>query len=151
MRRKPVIVAILPGLWLGNLSAALDKSLLQERMISCVVNCTTDCPFIDDKTLYKIRVPVKDNGKDEEMQKYFRLFDKCTSTLKQLLTEHHVLVHCRAGQQRSAALILAFLMRYGHMTLQEALDALKRKKSDIGINFSKSLVQYQISLGMVDL
>lgn len=140
---------ILPNLWLGNINAATDSDFLLSNRISCVINCTHNRPF-PDINCKKIRVPVKDNGKEEEMDYFYSIMDKVVTMLYGLLHGHRVLVYCYAGRQRSVAVVLAFLMKYCHFTLQEAIDTLRTKREDIiGINFTKTLVQYQLYLGYI--
>lgn len=140
-------IEIVPGLWLGNLDAAMNRSFLLENRITCVINCTDDCPFVDiNMDLLKIRVPVRDNGRQEEMDKMFSLLDIVADRIQAVLRHRRILVHCLAGKQRSVAVILAYIMKYADMTLQEAIDVVRSKKSRIGINFSPALSRYQLYL-----
>lgn len=139
-------VEILPNMWLGNIYAALNVEFLKDNKISCIINCTDSCPFTEDITCKKIRIPIKDNGKEEEIHKMYTVLDKATTLVYDLLHKHRILIHCYAGKQRSVAVVLAFLMKYANFTLQEAIDVLRKKKSRIGINFSQALVLYQLDL-----
>jgi protein-tyrosine phosphatase len=52
-----------------------------------------------------------------------------------------VVVHCRAGQQRSAAVMAAYLMRKG-MGLEQAIKYIKSRKPDAfywNVNFMPAL------------
>lgn len=139
-------VEILPNLWLGNLQSALSYEFIQGHCITCVINCTEDCPFIDLPGLKKIRVPLRDTGSTQAMKNMYLLLDRSATAIYRLLPKFRILIHCYAGRQRSVSIILAFLMKYAGFSLQEALDTLRSKKPQIGINFSKALVQYQLDL-----
>ena len=95
----------------------------------------------------RIRISVKDNGEKSEIYKMYSILDKGADVIYHMLPKYVILVHCHAGRQRSASIILAFLMKYCVFTLQESIDTLQSKRSNIvGINFSQALSQYQIDL-----
>jgi dual specificity phosphatase 12 len=139
------MVEIIPGLWLGDLRTALDVEFLANNRIGCVINCTDSCPFADYSAL-SIRIPLRDNGKESEMQRMYEIMDRVVTMIYKLLPQHRVLVHCYAGRQRSVAVILGFIMKYAQYNLQESIDVLRSKKPDIGINFSPALSQYYMDL-----
>jgi len=59
-----------------------------------------------------------------------------------------VLVHCHAGQQRSAAVVAAYLMSKG-MSKNDAIRYIKSRKRDAfltGVNFDPVLTRYSASL-----
>ena len=141
-------VEIIPNLWLGNIHSATSADFMETHKISCIINCTKNREFGDlqGQVIKKIRIPIKDNGKDEEINKLYGVLDTSADLLYKLLPHHRILIHCYAGRQRSVSIVLAFLMKYGKFNLQEAIDVLQSKKTDIGINFSKALVRYQLDL-----
>jgi dual specificity MAP kinase phosphatase len=58
-----------------------------------------------------------------------------------LKNDGRVVVHCRAGQQRSAAVMAAYLMRKG-ILLDDAIKYIKTKKKDAflhSVNFMPAL------------
>lgn len=106
------------GLFLGNYQSALDSKFINDNKISVIVNCSKDLPYIydimDDHGLSRLetfRIPVNDSLMDEDfyiMEQY--LHTVIPFLLKKLLVEKkNILVHCRAGRQRSASVIAALL------------------------------------------
>ena len=59
-----------------------------------------------------------------------------------------VLVHCVAGVSRSAAVILAYLMRYHCTTLKAAYDLLADKRAMVrpNLGFWRQLIAYEETL-----
>jgi dual specificity phosphatase 12 len=89
------------------------------------------------------RLPVNDDRQPESiriMQRYLpKILDDIDS---KRIAGINVLVHCRAGQQRSAAVIAAYLMKTTHMTPDEAVSYVKSRKPDAfftGVNFYEAL------------
>lgn len=138
---------ILPGVWLGNIQSALDTHFLHDKQIKCIINCTERHPFSNDPIIeIKYRLPVKDNQNESEINKFSQLINKTVNEIKKNLSTRNILVHCYAGQQRSPAILVAFLMKYGQMDIESAISAIKSKKSDIfhpKCNFSDALIIYQ--------
>ena len=138
---------ILPGLWLGDIKASLDTTFLNNKQIQCIINCTDRHPFTDDPLIkIKYRLPVKDNNDINEIDKFYYLLDDVVSQIKKYIRSYNILVHCYAGKQRSAAVIIAYLMKYGQMDLQSAINALKSKKPDVldpQFNFEIALQIYE--------
>lgn len=114
---------IVEGIWLGDASDAMDIDTLNKHGIDSVVNCaekhTLTCaefyPFgwnylgleCDDAANYDIL------GK--HMREFIAFMDKCVGEKKK------VLVHCAAGINRSATLLIAYLVRRRGMCLKDAI------------------------------
>ena len=59
------------------------------------------------------------------------VFDGVTQLIRRKLREgDEVIVHCWAGQQRSAAVMAAYLMKYAHMSKEHAMRFIRRQKPD---------------------
>jgi hypothetical protein len=108
------------SLWLGNYKSALEPDFFLKNNISVVVNCSVDLPYIYDvidvnsyglSKLETFRIPVYDSLLDHDiyiMEQYFHTV--IPFIIKKLLKEHkNILVHCRAGAQRSAIVTAAVL------------------------------------------
>ena len=120
---------IMPRLWLGNKTAAADEAWLKQEDITVVFNCTKTLPFA--KTIRRMyRVPVDDNLEAGEIS---NLADWAAETQTKLYREYqagrHILVHCHAGMQRSAAVVAMFLSTLYGMTADEAMAYVKSKRS----------------------
>ena len=114
---------ILPNLWLGNARASMSEQFIAEKGIQVVFNCTKNLPF-SSMIPIKYRIPVDDNLEEEEI----RNMELWSSEIAfKIMAEYkqgrHILVHCMAGMQRSAASIAFMLIAHLHM---RGRDAMKR-------------------------
>ena len=136
---------IIPRVWLGNRYAALDEDFLHENKIDAVFNCTKDLPFHDSMT-NRFRVPVDDNLEANEINNMTKWSPEIAyKILREYKSGKHILVHCAAGMQRSAAAMTFFLIT---LTGEHApkLMSMIRKIRPIAFvpsaNFSKSIEYY---------
>jgi len=158
---------IMPNLYLGSIEASQDNDFIFNKQISVIVNCSKDIKntyslnllkSIDDapkeiqEWLYNnsyyikyYRIPVDDNGKEIEINNFYNY----TMNILEIICEEykkgkHILVHCLAGNQRSAAFICAFLMLIKKYTLDQSIKYLLEKKPNVfffgkTINFKDAL------------
>jgi len=123
---------VLPGLWIGDKKVALDSKWLKQNKISIVINCTKSVPFPDPSAnlSHVLRVAVEDNLESVEIEKMKKYLIPVSNKIYEWLPTHNILVHCYAGRQRSSSIILAYLVRYGGLNLDEAILLLRTKKID---------------------
>eukprot|EP00933_Yihiella_yeosuensis_P061552 TRINITY_DN64389_c0_g1_i1.p1 TRINITY_DN64389_c0_g1~~TRINITY_DN64389_c0_g1_i1.p1 ORF type:complete len:330 (-),score=59.26 TRINITY_DN64389_c0_g1_i1:143-1132(-) len=138
VRASPDMHEIRPNLWLGSLRAAQDIETLKERSITHVLT-------VGDLNLgAKQRLgPLPPSEVDPFERLLISMPDVSSSRLDRhfvastaFITEglkvgRGVLVHCHAGQSRSATLVAAYLMRVEGLTASKALDEVKLRRSRI--------------------
>lgn len=118
---------IIPGLYLGNYHAASLESI-EENKFYVIVNSTPNIPFASKKTI-NIRIPVEDDMSlysNMMMVKYIQRYLPVIH--RYLKSGKKVLIHCRAGVQRSATIVAAYLMRYHKMTIRQAISFIRDKR-----------------------
>jgi hypothetical protein len=119
---------IVPGLWLGNRTAALDQRWQGEKGIKCVFNCTKDIPFLPT-VQRKYRVPVDDNLQADEIRNLeLWSYEVVYKMTREYQTGQPLLVHCAAGMQRSAACVAMFLMATRNMNPDQAIEFIRSKR-----------------------
>jgi len=116
---------ILDHLYIGNIYAALNNDIINEHNITVVMNCSVSIPF-DESIKYKYRLSILDNETDEEIEKMTLGMDKYIDIIHtHIQNNENVLVHCKAGVQRSATIVVGYLMKYLGFELTEAIKTLK--------------------------
>lgn len=136
---------IIENLFVGNMD---DASSYRVGEYDVVVNCTKDLPF-GDPTKRNIRVPINDDPFESHL--YLKLIHE-TGVLYQirdaLKIGQKVLVHCMAGMQRSAALVVCYLIMYMGLSGEEAIQfvRIKRPIAFFGhITFERAILTFEAS------
>lgn len=165
---------IIPNLYLGSIEASQDNDFIFDNNISVIVNCTKDIkdtyslnllkPIEDapkevqnwlyDNSYYikYYRIPVDDNGKESEINNFYKYtVEILNSICDEYKKGKKILVHCLAGNQRSAAFICAFLMMYNNINLDKSILYLLGKKANVfffgkTINFKNALEKIEKDL-----
>lgn len=133
---------IIPGLFLG--SANDSKRMMHD--VDLVVNCTQNLPFHTKPGVQHIRIPVHDNGEDGEVARLAHLLSDLTilHAIHIALEQNKlVLVHCKMGQQRSAAVVAAYLMYSQLLSPSAAIAFVCSRKPDaffLKANFEAALI-----------
>ena len=158
---------ILPNLYLGSIEASQNFEFIKNNNISVIVNCSKDiddsfslnllkpieeAPKVVQDCLYDnsfyikyYRIPVDDNGKESEIINFYKYTIELLPIIKEIYNNgKNILVHCLAGNQRSASFICALIMMEKNISLQESIKLLLEKKPNVfffgsQINFINAL------------
>jgi len=162
---------VIPNLYIGSVEASTDFEFIQKNNISLIVNCSKDIEnkfslnllkpiesapkivqdWLFDNSFYikYYRVPIDDNGKKEEIDNFYKLVKELLPIIEIEYNKGKcILVHCLAGNQRSAAFICAFLMYVKKFRLEEAISYLLEKKPNVF--FFGSQINFKDSLNKLD-
>lgn len=122
------MIQIDKGLFLGNISQLTDvlPSLNENDVI---VNCTRNLNY--STSVKVIRIAVDDDESNESFQiMYNRLLSVVLFMINEISSGKNFYVHCKMGQQRSAAVCAAYLMLKYNMKVDDAINFIKSKKPD---------------------
>lgn len=118
---------IIPNIYLGNYNSSQDLDFLKKNKIKLIINCSRHIPFLQEYDCDKIRIPIDDNRifKNNDILKYNNVIDKIQAYKER---NENVLVHCRLGSQRSANIVLQYLIKYGNLNINFATEIIKNKR-----------------------
>ena len=110
------VTEILPGIYLGNQHSSEDQVVLDK--VNVIINCTKHIKFSSASGQhFCVRIPLNDPGSQNlhhtqyDQQIMLRALPRVLKILSYCHERHiKVLIHCHAGAQRSAAVVLAWLM-----------------------------------------
>ncbi|RXM93210.1 Dual specificity protein phosphatase 7 [Acipenser ruthenus] len=142
-------VEILPYLYLGCAKDSTNLDVLGKYDIKYILNVTPNLPNMfehDGEFKYK-QIPISDHWS----QNLSQFFPEAISFIDEARTQKcGILVHCLAGISRSVTVTVAYLMQKLNLSLNDAYDFVKRKKSNISpnFNFMGQLLDFERTLGL---
>ena len=118
-----ILIEIIPDLWFGD---NILPKFVKEKDIKYIINCQEDLAFYGRSREYI------DSLKQQMMQKEIGGLYKYLTQMTQyiynnLMKGEAVLV---VGSKHAPLLIIGYLIRYGHMSLDKALNAINTKSSN---------------------
>lgn len=114
------------NLWLGNYKSSTDIEFLKKNNIKLIINLSKNLDFVDLNDIQKFRIPIHDNLSQESNIGMIKYFDKSYNLVDSYLKKDlGVLIHCRAGMQRSATLTALYLMKKYKISSIEAIRQIK--------------------------
>ena len=120
---------IIPRIWLGNFKASQNTMFLKTNQISVVFNCTKDLPFQLEVRTKMYRIPVDDNLDPVEIRNMeLWSYEAVQKVMAEYKAGKHILIHCAAGIQRSAALVAMFLIAYFRTHFIDAAMYIKKRR-----------------------
>ena len=121
---------IIPNmLWLGSGTDASKLVELEKRKIQHVLNVADDVPNYHGHKITYLNLNVVDFGQDKGIS---RVFDDAFKFLKEAEEKKEpVLVHCAAGANRSAAIVIAWLMQSRQWTLLQSWEHVKTRRPGV--------------------
>ena len=138
------ISEITTNLYLTSAYGASNPVALRAKGVTCIINISlsfqTPTPKLRDIEFIRIAV---DDIPTAQLGVYFdRIADKIYSVKK---NGGKTLVHCYAGRSRSASSVIAYLMKYEHMTLKQAHSHVRARRAVIRPNpgFWKQLITFE--------
>ena len=117
--REPSFDEIIPNIFVGNYSFALNKKLLLENKITYILNCGIDLKnFYQNDGIFKyMQIPLYDL-KSQKLEKYIKNINGFIE--EGSINNNKILIHCGEGVSRSAAVCLLFLITKKGLTYTKA-------------------------------
>lgn len=150
---------ISPRLFLGSIHSASDRSAIAARGITHIIS-VLDC---DIGHRQRVRMaPSEEDActrlviavQDATSTRLDRHFDACSAFISEGLSQGgSVLVHCKAGQSRSATVVIAHLMREERWPVNKALQFVQQRRPSVQPNvaFMEQLRALEVRLGLPEI
>jgi hypothetical protein len=125
---------IMPQLYLGGEMPARQKETLKRLHITHILPVGYDLPrlFPQDFIYYPKKIDVM----DQDYEDLIEHFDECYQWIENARNKNGtVYVHCAAGVSRSATIVTAYVMKKFRLTVDNALDYVRKGRSIIFPNF----------------
>ncbi|KAI1882932.1 hypothetical protein AGOR_G00239980 [Albula goreensis] len=136
------MIAVQTGLYIGSVSDLTDGQGLARAGITHILTVDSEEPNLPGPFCCKFF-----NVLDDASADLLSCLDGCVQFITEAVDapSSAVLVHCHAGRSRSAAVIIAFLMKSSRLTLSDAYNKLQQIKADVKVNeeFLKQLALYE--------
>ena len=134
---------ILKYLFLGNFVHATNLKELSKLKINYILNCAIECYNYNlPKNIEELHLNIKD-AENFDIINYFEIANEFINKCK--LMGGVCLVHCKLGISRSATFVIAYLIKYQKLKVDEAFEFVKKKRISIRPNdgFMKQLYEYE--------
>ena len=138
-------IQILDFLFIGGQEAAQSREILEKYNITYILNAAQECEdlFVNNPKYHYKRLDLLDHGSQNLDLELFRDAFKFIDEAKKCGGK--VLVHCRAGQSRSATIVITYLIHKFHWSLQQAYKFVQDKRPAVAPNlgFMAQIIQFE--------
>jgi hypothetical protein len=124
---------ILPHFWITYYNENLN--IIKEKKIKNIIHLSKQDSFFKIPNVNEIKIHINYNDQEnyEEMNNimYDHLFDITEYLHNKIINNESILLLGIYDRQDIDVIIIAYYIRYGHLTIQESVRFLKTKKDDI--------------------
>lgn len=114
------------NIWLGNFRVAHDIFFIKKNSINCIINATKNIP---NKFAFTENYSLHMRDQDACNKNLINMLNKGADIIDRSIRDGKImLVHCKRGHHRSAAIIVFYLMKYHNMNLYDAVKLIKIKR-----------------------
>lgn len=140
---------IVDGLYIGNWRDAQNRAFLVNRNVTHILCAASELRPVFTKVYDYLHI----QAQDTQSYNIMRHFDTAASYINNAIkNKGTILVHCFAGISRSSSLVIAYLMKYQKMTMNQALKLCVEKRPRVQPNpgFKRQLLEYERKLEAPD-
>jgi len=149
----PHYTQVLPYLYIGTETIPASpnaierlKKLKVTHVLNVAMECNVGVTFPEDQIVYK-KIDLADNL-SENIAKY--LWESCEWIENERKKNNNAVfyIHCKAGKSRSATVVIAYLMKSEHWSMNEAYNYLKDLRPNISPNlgFVSALMEMEAEI-----
>ena len=130
-------------LYLGTFTNACDIEELRRMNIKYILNCAIECKNNTlPKDIKELHLKIRDNV-NFDIIPFFKQSNEFINQVRSVGGK--ILIHCKLGISRSAAIVIAYLIKYYGFNFNSALKFIKKQRDRINPNagFIELLKQYE--------
>jgi protein-tyrosine phosphatase len=123
---------IIPNLFLGSSFNAFNKSELDKKNISVVLNITDEINnfYETENNITYYRFPIRDNNIDDISS----ILEESYNVIEHHLgMEDRILVHCYMGASRSASVVMNYIMKKYSVSYEQTLNLIKKERPIVNL------------------
>jgi len=136
---------VIPNLYICGVSA-LKPSAVIALNFDLVVNCTKEVPNMNlPPDVDRLKLWLDDTEETDLTSQIHTAVDYIRMIME---VDGRVLVHCVAGVSRSAAVCLAYLVKYESMTLRQAYEHMAARRARVrpNLGFWRQLIEFEMDM-----
>ena len=141
-------IEILPGLWISTIGYSENAEFLRDKNIGFLVNCERDLEFLGKSDGYNDEIRI--NIEKYEILKFNKYLIEITDLInKKILDNSNALIFCNDAIQKSPTIALCYIIRYGMLNYNNAIQMMKTKCPDIfkpSIKYEKTIKKFMEDL-----
>ena len=133
---------VIEMLYLGDTEISRNIGLMKDLGINCVVNMALECDNLFEADFTYSNFPFEEHPSSMLSSGFD---DACEVIARNMHLGLTSIVHCSDGNNRSAALCVAYLMRKKRATLKQAWNLVKNVRPSVNLyqSFFQQLLQYE--------
>lgn len=123
-------VEIIPGVYLGSKQWANDDDFLRSKKIQSVLTIM-EKPLKIKKCKNHYFIPMYDNGISPNGFQFYEILDSTFQWIEEKRKEGNMLIHCRFGKNRSASIVISYIMWKYDLSFEDAKKLVSSRKKII--------------------
>ena len=133
---------IIDGLYLSDYAGAYNISHLVKYKITHILVCARELSYRFPEDFEYLRLDLDDHHTSDILPHLSIATDFIHSALK---SDNTVLFHCAMGISRSPSIVIAYLLRYEHLSYSDAFNFVQKRHTSTRPmpNFAKQLHHYE--------
>ena len=118
-------IEFLPGIWISD-SIKLDNNFISDKSITNIINIDNNLDFLGKSHQYNDTI--RENIEKYEILKMVNYLKDITLFMKNTtLKSENILIYSDSGLQKGPVLLLAYLIRYGFLNKEIAIQIIRTK------------------------
>ena len=149
---------IIPGIFVGNIVSSRDPDFIKKENITAIVNASKDIPnSFESSGIRYFNVFVNDDLQDESQKIMLTYMPRALKFIRiNKMSGRNILIHCHAGMQRSAAIMVSYLIFFNNMSPDNAIKLVLNKRPQafaygLSVNFRPAINEFYKNLDRLNL